>query len=225
VSVELIELTGQYTLQDLLFAMNKRIEQINKGVSTSTQAPRTTFYTQTIEDDGVLDGNGNINGDLNITNNLTVGGTADIAGGVHSGGEVAADGDLSTQGGLSVEQSGVFGGGITSGGNVTASGSGNFGGDITGSQGINVSGEGYIGGDTTIGGTLTVVGAMTGLPIGLVSLWSHPIPPPGYLLADGSAISRDTYSGLLAVIGTAYGSGNGSTTFNVPNAGTVDVES
>lgn len=41
--------------------------------------------------------------------------------------------------------------------------------------------------------------------------------PTGTLLCDGSAISRTTYSALYAVIGTAYGVGDGSTTFNLPN--------
>jgi microcystin-dependent protein len=39
----------------------------------------------------------------------------------------------------------------------------------------------------------------------------------GWILCDGSAISRGTYSNLFSLIGTTYGSGNGSTTFNVPN--------
>lgn len=41
--------------------------------------------------------------------------------------------------------------------------------------------------------------------------------PVGYLLCDGTAISRDTYAGLFAKIGTLYGAGDGSTTFNLPN--------
>lgn len=41
--------------------------------------------------------------------------------------------------------------------------------------------------------------------------------PSGFLLCDGDAVSRTTYSGLFAVIGTSYGNGNGTTTFNVPN--------
>ena len=41
--------------------------------------------------------------------------------------------------------------------------------------------------------------------------------PTGYLLCDGAAISRTTYANLFAVIGTAYGVGDGSTTFNVPD--------
>ena len=41
--------------------------------------------------------------------------------------------------------------------------------------------------------------------------------PPGYLLCDGRAVSRTTYSALFAAIGTIYGSGDGATTFNLPN--------
>jgi microcystin-dependent protein len=42
-------------------------------------------------------------------------------------------------------------------------------------------------------------------------------PPSGWLLCDGAAISRSTYSVLFGVIGTVYGPGDGSTTFNVPD--------
>lgn len=41
--------------------------------------------------------------------------------------------------------------------------------------------------------------------------------PSGWLLCDGSAVSRTTYSTLFAVVGTTYGVGDGSTTFNIPD--------
>lgn len=41
--------------------------------------------------------------------------------------------------------------------------------------------------------------------------------PSGYLLCDGTAVSRTTYAALFAVISTVYGSGDGSTTFNLPD--------
>lgn len=41
--------------------------------------------------------------------------------------------------------------------------------------------------------------------------------PTGWLLCDGSAVSRTTYAALFALIGISYGSGNGTTTFNVPD--------
>lgn len=48
--------------------------------------------------------------------------------------------------------------------------------------------------------------------------------PAGYLAEDGSAISRTTYAALFANVGTIFGSGDGSTTFNLPDSrGRVDV--
>lgn len=44
--------------------------------------------------------------------------------------------------------------------------------------------------------------------------------PTGYLAQNGQAVSRTTYGALFNVIGTTYGAGNGSTTFNLPNANT-----
>ena len=41
--------------------------------------------------------------------------------------------------------------------------------------------------------------------------------PDGHLECDGSAVSRTTYAALFAIIGTTFGAGDGSTTFNVPN--------
>lgn len=52
---------------------------------------------------------------------------------------------------------------------------------------------------------------------GMVSPYAGSVAPTGWLICDGSAISRTTYSALFAVIGTTYGTGDGSTTFNLPN--------
>ena len=41
--------------------------------------------------------------------------------------------------------------------------------------------------------------------------------PAGWLVADGAAVSRSTYANLFSLIGTGYGVGNGSTTFNLPD--------
>lgn len=54
-------------------------------------------------------------------------------------------------------------------------------------------------------------------PVGEISMWATSSAPTGWLVCDGSAVSRSTYSGLFAVIGTTYGVGDGSTTFNLPN--------
>lgn len=55
------------------------------------------------------------------------------------------------------------------------------------------------------------------VPTGTVSMFAGTTAPTGYLLCQGQAVSRSTYAPLFAVIGTAYGSGDGSTTFNLPN--------
>jgi len=60
-------------------------------------------------------------------------------------------------------------------------------------------------------------------PTGTVMMYAGSSAPTGYLLCDGSAVSRTTYADLFAVCSTTYGSGDGSTTFNVPDARGVFV--
>ncbi|WP_407714180.1 tail fiber protein [Comamonas testosteroni] len=55
------------------------------------------------------------------------------------------------------------------------------------------------------------------VPTGTVIMFSTSALPAGYLKCDGSAVSRTTYAKLFAVLGTLYGAGNGSTTFNLPD--------
>ncbi len=55
------------------------------------------------------------------------------------------------------------------------------------------------------------------LPVGIILPFSDDTIPEGYMLCDGAAISRTTYSTLFGIIGTTYGVGDGSTTFNLPN--------
>jgi len=54
-------------------------------------------------------------------------------------------------------------------------------------------------------------------PIGTILPYGGASAPSGWFLCDGTAVSRTTYSELFAVIGTAFGSGDGSTTFNLPD--------
>jgi microcystin-dependent protein len=54
-------------------------------------------------------------------------------------------------------------------------------------------------------------------PTGMIAMWSTTSAPTGWLFCDGSAVSRTTYATLFALIGSAFGSGDGSTTFNVPD--------
>ena len=52
---------------------------------------------------------------------------------------------------------------------------------------------------------------------GTIKAWGGVVIPSGWLLCDGRAISRQNYKALFAVIGTTYGSGDGNTTFNIPD--------
>lgn len=54
-------------------------------------------------------------------------------------------------------------------------------------------------------------------PIGTISPFGGSAIPSGYLLCNGQAVSRTTYAALFTAIGVAFGSGDGSTTFNVPD--------
>ena len=56
-----------------------------------------------------------------------------------------------------------------------------------------------------------------GVPSGSVFCMAVATVPSGYLECNGAAVSRTTYSALFAIIGTAYGAGNGSSTFNIPD--------
>ena len=55
------------------------------------------------------------------------------------------------------------------------------------------------------------------IPTGVVQAFAGATTPTGWLLCDGSAVSRTDYADLYAVIGDTYGSGDGTTTFNLPD--------
>lgn len=68
-------------------------------------------------------------------------------------------------------------------------------------------------------GVVGVAGSLVGLgthDIGFIGIWPTATAPNGYLACDGQAVSRTTYAALFAAIGTTWGAGDGSTTFNVP---------
>lgn len=54
-------------------------------------------------------------------------------------------------------------------------------------------------------------------PVGMMAPYAGSAAPTGWLLCNAAAVSRTTYAGLFAVIGTTYGVGDGSTTFNLPD--------
>lgn len=76
----------------------------------------------------------------------------------------------------------------------------------------------------TVNNTMTLISTdgssinfSTYLPPGVWLPYGGTAAPSGWLLCDGSAVNRTTYSALFTAIGIAYGAGNGTTTFNVPD--------
>jgi microcystin-dependent protein len=95
-----------------------------------------------------------------------------------------------------------------------------------------INGSGHLiltasGGDTVDAGLVTGAEGPAGAtgpqgpigvgPAGIVAMWAAAIPPAGWLICDGSEISRSTYRDLFSAIGTIWGNGNTITTFNLPN--------
>ena len=71
--------------------------------------------------------------------------------------------------------------------------------------------------DKVISSATNEAGSLIAMPVGSVVYFPSLTLPAGYLKANGAAISRSTYASLFAVIGITYGSGDGSTTFNLPD--------
>lgn len=68
-----------------------------------------------------------------------------------------------------------------------------------------------------VNGNGTGQGSSTASPIGEVMFFARSTPPTGFMECNGAALSRTIYADLFAVIGTTYGAGDGSTTFNLPD--------
>lgn len=68
-----------------------------------------------------------------------------------------------------------------------------------------------------IDGIHWVVDVESGAPVGSLMPYAGTTPPDGWLICDGSEISRTTYARLFSVIGTTYGAGDGNSSFNLPD--------
>ena len=81
----------------------------------------------------------------------------------------------------------------------------------TGTTGVTQS---YGTSSTLLATTAFVQGAIL---TGEIKMWGTATAPSGYLLCNGTAVSRTTYAALFAIYSTTFGSGDGSTTFNLPD--------
>ena len=73
-------------------------------------------------------------------------------------------------------------------------------------------------GDTAAARFLSAAGTfVAAVPVGSVTMYAANTAPTGWLECSGAAVSRTTYAGLFTAIGTVFGVGDGSTTFNLPD--------
>jgi microcystin-dependent protein len=93
----------------------------------------------------------------------------------------------------------------------------NIGVACNGAKVVDISASGVaVTGDISATGRISENGGAL-LPAGVILPYGGASAPTGYLLCYGQAVSRSTYATLFSAIGTAYGSGDGNTTFNVPD--------
>lgn len=176
-----------------------------------------------------FNGSANVTGDITSVGNITGAGAVTLASGTSSlltisgtNGLTLNDGTGSLTvtgfglGGLSSNASGVISSGTLAVG-VGGTGATTFtsGAYLKGAGTSAITAQtGIPGGDITSG---QVPAAYGGVPTGAIFQWVTASAPSGYLLCDGSNVSRNTYSTLFSVVGTSYGTGDGSTTFTLPN--------
>lgn len=77
--------------------------------------------------------------------------------------------------------------------------------------------NGNVGDVMTMGASAPAWVAPASIPTGTIAAFAAAAAPTGYLICDGTAVSRATYAALFAVVATTYGIGDGSTTFNLPD--------
>jgi microcystin-dependent protein len=92
---------------------------------------------------------------------------------------------------------------------------------------LSATGASTLTGAVTASSTITATGAITSsaaisgshgtVPVGAISDYAGSSAPTGWLLCYGQAVSRTTYASLFTAISTTYGTGDGSTTFNLPD--------
>jgi microcystin-dependent protein len=82
---------------------------------------------------------------------------------------------------------------------------------------LTVSGAIIVHNSVTVSGTLYDRTGGPVMPTGVILAYGASAAPSGWLICNGSAVSRTTYSTLWNVIGVNFGSGNGSTTFHLPD--------
>ena len=189
-------------------------------------------------------GNTSIGGTATVGGAFVAGGAAQLQSTVTAVGAAAFKSDVSVSGNTRIGGTVTIAGAVSLASTLSVAGATNFASTVTVvgagtfKSAVSVSGNVNIAGNTSIGGTVTISGAnlaapnakvcasayygdgsnLTGaMPTGAILPYGASVAPSGYVLCNGTAISRSTYSDLFGVVGTKYGVGDGSSTFNVPD--------
>jgi len=203
-------------------------------VSNGTDIVDATNYLSSLK----VGGNATVTGDLSVADAFTAGSvaaypttsfTATISNGSGGAGTVLNVSAVAS-GTLYVGQF-ITGTGVTANTQITAFVSGTLGGvgvytasisqsvltgtAMTGAAGATSTTTNIVDNSTNL--ATTAFAKSTGAPTGSIFMWGTASAPTGYLLCNGAAVSRTTYSALFAAYGTTFGVGDGSTTFNIPN--------
>ena len=184
--------------------------------TTDASAAVTTILNANVGSDSAATFTGNITGD--VTGNLTGDITGNLTGDIKTTDASAAVTTI-LNGNVGSDDAAVFTGNVTGDttGNVTAT--------SVLANGVTATTQSSSDNSTKVATTAYADAAgAAGSPTGSICQYAASSPPAGWLLCDGTAVPRATYSALHNVLkdvgGTdsyAYGNGNGSTTFNLPN--------
>jgi microcystin-dependent protein len=145
---------------------------------------------------------------LNVGANTSVGGILTVTGNTFLNSNLSASGMVTLSAATTSTSTNT--GALVIAGGVGIAGNLNVGGPIT-------APTMPVGTANTAVATTAFVTATQFLPSGGLMMWPAASAPSGWLLCNGTAVSRTTYAALFAVIGTTFGVGDGSTTFNLPN--------
>lgn len=180
---------------------------INNGIR-ELMAQVKDMITGADGDSQVVGGNLTVNGTSTLTGAVTA--TGGVTGAITSSNATITGGTITGITDLTVADGGTGASSIIANsvilGNGTSALSGNL---VAPSTSGNVL--------TSNGTTWTSAAPVDPVPSGAVMHFAMSSAPTGWLKANGAAISRTTYASLFAAIGTTFGSGDGSSTFNVPD--------
>ena len=203
------------------FATNSNVAQIYLGADITPTANINSNLGSSARRFNTLHSNS-----ATLTGQLTVGLSTSIGGNLSVSSNLLIIGNTAVGSNLTVAANTNVGGNITIA-SVTESRNVSTGALVV-SGGLGVAGNVNVGNEirtpTMPAGTANTAVATTqfvavnSVPTGAINMFVNVTTAPnGWLFCDGAAVSRVTYSALFSVIGTTYGSGDGSTTFNIPD--------